>query len=718
MKKIFAVLLTVICSISMAVALTACGADKHVHVFDKQVVSEDYLAAPATCTEKAKYYYSCECGEKSIATFEVGEPLGHTYSDNWESDDFYHWHNATCEHVNETTEKEIHAVSEWIIDTDATYERVGQRHKECTVCKKVLETEELPMLIKDEIVFKTLTVDENNNVYGKVPNSQATYSFLTEIIANGKATYVVSLDIYGMQQVPTKTVSINIGDNTFYITEMIGDEIKLYTVTIRRRPIYTVYIGNSTDPIYDRYYPYQRVEEDSLAPEPQLPQKAGYTFVGWDFDFTKAIVSDTYVNANWTANTDTKYTIEYYRQNIEDYNYTLYESVHLQGTTGTQVYAEQKNYEHFTLISGYGCESNLSGIIKGDGSFVLKLYYERNLYSLTNENIECGEITPSTPQKYGTLVTTEATEYLGCEFVGWYSGEELLSSDKIYIFNIDKDVTAKFKIKDEMLNFTFAASETTCEITGIKDENATQITIPNYVTSIGDSSFYNCSSLKSVVLGKSVTTIGEKAFFNCSELTSITLTDRITIIGDSAFSHSGLTSLTIPNNVASIGKYAFRLCGGLASVIISEGTTSIGEKVFYDCSELTNITIPNSVTSIGDYSFYNCRKLASITIPSSVTSIGISVFSGCSGLTSINIPNNVTNIGHMAFSECSGLINLTICNKNVKISSSAFYECSKIRNITYNGTVDEWKKNTEGMGWKEGFSEWCIVDCTDGIIRI
>ena len=57
---------------------------------------------------------------------------------------------------------------------------------------------------------------------------------------------------------------------------------------------------------------------------------------------------------------------------------------------------------------------------------------------------------------------------------------------------------------------------------------------------------------------------------------------------------------------------------------------------YYFCSGLTSITIPNSVTSLGDECFYGCSGLTSITIPNSVTSLGKSCFSGCSGLTEVH----------------------------------------------------------------------------------
>lgn len=62
---------------------------------------------------------------------------------------------------------------------------------------------------------------------------------------------------------------------------------------------------------------------------------------------------------------------------------------------------------------------------------------------------------------------------------------------------------------------------------------------------------------------------------------------------------------------------------------------------FEGCSGLTSITIPSSVTSLGDYCFLDCSGLTSITIPSSVTSLGENCFSDCSGLETVYFKGNV-----------------------------------------------------------------------------
>lgn len=67
----------------------------HTHVFDKEVVADQYLASKANCTDPAKYYKSCKCGEKGTETFTSGEKLGHTEGTEWKKDETGHWHICT-----------------------------------------------------------------------------------------------------------------------------------------------------------------------------------------------------------------------------------------------------------------------------------------------------------------------------------------------------------------------------------------------------------------------------------------------------------------------------------------------------------------------------------------------------------------------------------------------------------------------------------------------
>ncbi len=141
--------------------------DKGNHVYDQEVESSEYLATPATCMTPARYYKSCICGAKGTEAFAVtGTHLGHAYIEvknpqflrekatNCKEHDTYWYVCSRCGKTSKTINKYYedkdskgeHISSDWIIDQQPTVAKEGSKHKECTVCKEVLETEKIAKL--------------------------------------------------------------------------------------------------------------------------------------------------------------------------------------------------------------------------------------------------------------------------------------------------------------------------------------------------------------------------------------------------------------------------------------------------------------------------------------------------------------------------------------------------------------------------------------------
>ena len=107
------------------------------------------------------------------------------------------------------------------------------------------------------------------------------------------------------------------------------------------------------------------------------------------------------------------------------------------------------------------------------------------------------------------------------------------------------------------------------------------------------------------------TTADTRNIYYQNAITKIEFGDGVTSIGEHTFNECySLKSITIPNDVTSIGDYAFSRCYSLTNIAIPDNVTSIESNTFYGCYSLTSIVIPNSVTSIGDYAFSNCYGMA------------------------------------------------------------------------------------------------------------
>ena len=116
----------------------------------------------------------------------------------------------------------------------------------------------------------------------------------------------------------------------------------------------------------------------------------------------------------------------------------------------------------------------------------------------------------------------------------------------------------------------------------------TEINLGNtQVDTINDTTFYNCSGLKTVKLPAKLTTIGNSAFWGCSKLTEIDLSNtKVNTIGDSAFlGCSGLGTVKLPASLEEIDDWAFFNCSALKKIYFQSVPTIGGEFAFHGVNE-------------------------------------------------------------------------------------------------------------------------------------
>ena len=689
---------------------------------------EHHAGQPATCTEKGwKEYVTCKREGCDHTTYEEIPALGHKYSQDWSTDKTYHWHASTCGH-DVVSDKGKHTFNSNWVCTECAYADTGLHGVE----------------------LRTNTLELNGtDIYGKVSNATSTFSFINEIAIADSAKYTVSTDINGLNVIPTKTVSLGIGDNTFYILVENGKDLGLYTVVIRRRPMHSVSFNVNGGTSVSS----QTIEEDHFATEPTTERK-GYTFDKWDYDFSKPIIKDTTITASWNIIT---YNV-YYDFNVpsdsisQDVDNSMNVTTYTMEDAITFQTPSRKGYR-FT-----GWDKNIE---KGTiGDVTVTASWEVIEYDIVYDFGDADSVSKATnntqnPSKYtieNTITFVEPSR-TGYTFISW--------DKNIVRGTIDtQTITASWEIIEYDIVYDFGDTDSVSKATN-NAQNPSTYTIEDAIAFAEPSrtGYTFIAWDKSIASG----TIGEqtiaaswkiieysiiydfgdtdsvsKATNNAQNPSKYTIEDAITfaepsrdgytfIAWDKSIENGTINTQTITANWEVINySITYELNGwenssqNVDTYTIEDGIITLydaikGESLFcgwyldveyknyiatIDASTMREYTVyaytDDSATkglsiekgSVKDYS----GTLTDVVIPSyykgnSVTSIGGSAFYKCNGLTSITIPDSVTSISAYAFSGCTGLTSVTIPDSVTSIGYTAFSGCTGLTSVTIPDSV-------------------------------
>ena len=611
----------------------------------------------------------------------------------------------------------------------------------------------------------------NGNVLSiKTPNSQEYFALSNAITVSPYATWTVTTDIAGKEEIPSGTVALEVGDNTYYInvTSGNGSNKKQYTVNIRRREMYTMtYVFNNGDE-----NAVVQIEEDGK-PENRQVEKTGYTFVEWKngekaWDFENDIISgNTTLEAVWSANEydvtfdsaggnavepvkatyDSAYSWEVPEKtgytfigwkadevmltdengdslsvwNItettevvavwEIVNYTVtYDNLKGADNPNVSTYTVEDevifatiSQDGYTFIEWQDEDGNaIQGIEKGStGNRTIKAVWSANEYDVTFDSAGGNAVEP-VKATYDSAYSWEAPEKTGYTFLGWKAGEVMLTDEngdslsvwkitentevvavwEIITYNItydnlkgaDNPNVSTYTVEDEVIfaavaqdGYTFIEwqDEDGNAIQGIEKGSTGNRTIKAVWSAIDynityhldggtnaeeNPATYNVEELPVVLYDAAKPEYRFNGWYTSSDYT--TQIKEISILEYDIDLYAKFTQYTEGLQFSLSDDGTYYIVSGyegdspdiyFSKTYNGKPVKEVSDLAFEGNTIITTVMIPDSVTSIGIYAFSNCSSLTNITIPASVTSIGSFAFSGRSSLCEIYVSENNVN---------------------------------------------------------------------------
>lgn len=719
--------------------------ERHDHIFDQKVTTENFVASNATCVERAKYYFSCTCGQKGDETFTYGDLGDHEQYDevfiltgcNYEVS----YKARVCKHCLETQSIEsgdivVHPHSWILADPIApTCTQMGYNaHFVCEYCGAEVVGQAVAPLGH---IGSGSYYDNDTNHYrycsrsncGEKVYSSHNYNWTVTkyptCIENGSKNGKCSL--CGNDTVQN-ILSGHIWNNGEVILEpkctTEGEKLCTCIVCGETKTLVIAPLGHDWDGgiIIKEATCYEKGEKLYTCLRCGEQEKRNY---GYSHNWVSIIVKQKtcyedgalYKKCTICGLEETETIPASHGERIEE-----------------KVPATCLDWGYYKEVCSI-CDAVLNErYLKPKGHNLTVAYNETTHWQ------ECTNCNYKEPKRAHTLTLKSITEiidddaqivykhslfdvctYEGCEYKKQYGEWKTSIHYATKIFEgiqatcTEPGLTPGLKCGVYGCNEIFVEQE---ELPSLGHEwhkgnckrcGETQLEMKlssdgQYYTVISEGEFVGDElEMPSFYNGLPVRNIATQAFHQCNNLICVTFKENSQMldIGFGAFSYcKKLTNINIPSNVLKIGNAAFSNSDKLTSITVDEGNTNYksidGNLYSKDGKTLIqyaigkkedSFVVPNTVTSIGDYAFSSCYSIKNITISDNVTSMGDSIFLYCHALESVTMPKNITKIGSSTFFGCHNLTNIIIPNDVTNIGDYAFYGCSLSRiTITKNIT--------------------------------
>lgn len=581
-----------------------------------------------------------------------------------------------------TLPEHVHVASDWIVDTQATCTSQGLRHKECTGCHTYMDIE----LTEEAHEWETTYSYDDTRHWIECVKCGKVQADSSREHRRTAAAFCAECGCY----IPTEGVICEASEDGTYakIVGYEGEEPGVYLPGEYRGLPVTHIASNAFEKneiVKSVFFPTNltTVESEAFNKCPNLMLFSSCKNRADEDHALKKIAGDAFIECSSLA-------VVSLTKNVEDISFFAFNKCNnLRAILVPEQNLHYKNIgNHLYTKDGKTLVRYAPGVLNGESGDSVKHF-------IIPDGVERIERRAFWGAHLETVVFSETLRIIGNDaFWDCNALSRITLPDSVEAIGEGAFFGCGNLQAVQLNNGLKAIGSSAFEYSGIES-----IVIPASVESLKSFTFANCSSLKTVVIqdNSRLTEIPIYLFYRDTALESVAFgtNSMITRIGNSSFNEcSSLKTIELPEGVKYIDYGAFEGCLNLQSVKFPTTLQILSSHSFYDCESLSEIAIPAATTSIDHNAFTGCDALMKITVEQGnsvyhadgnciIETAAKKLLIGCTGSV-LPQDDSVTEIGMWAFGDNPCLKKIEISEYITKIDITSFCKCGGLEEIIVN----------------------------------